>query len=146
VSPNETELARITGLPTETDEQVRCAARSLIQAGIAEVVVKLGARGCMHIGREDPEKCVLQPAFPVRKVVDTTGAGDCFTAAYAVACAEGMALADALSFATAAASISVQSKGAMPSMPDRPAVDSLLGREKPGLSWLERQVTLPKGE
>ncbi|KAJ1622126.1 Ribokinase-like protein [Pavlovales sp. CCMP2436] len=69
-----------------------------------------------------------QIAFEVPTVVDTTGAGDCFTAAYAVACAEGCDAKVALRFATAAASLSVQSKGAMTSMPARSAVDELLRR------------------
>ncbi len=60
------------------------------------------------------------------QVVDTTGAGDCFTAAYAVAVLEGKAGAEALRFASAAACICVQRKGAMPSLPARQEVDALL--------------------
>jgi ribokinase len=62
----------------------------------------------------------------VERVVDTTGAGDCFTAAFAVALLEGKTGADALRFASAAASICVQRKGAMPSMPSRAEVTALL--------------------
>jgi ribokinase len=129
VSPNETELARLTALPTETDEQVFAAARTLVDAGVAEVVVKLGARGCVRVAGALSEPPIWQPAFPVACVVDTTGAGDCFTGAYAVACADGAAPAAALRFATAAASLSVQHKGAMPSMPTRAAVEALLARD-----------------
>lgn len=125
VSPNETELARLTGMPTNDEDQVLTAAKALIDRGVAEVVVKLGARGCMRIGSDGAEP-LWQEAFPVAEVVDTTGAGDCFTAAYSVACAEGLAAAAALRFATAAASLSVQSQGAMTSMPARAAVDELL--------------------
>lgn len=126
VSPNETELARMTGLPTDDDALVLAAARALTAGGgVAEVVVKLGARGCVRVGADGAEP-LWQEAFPVARVVDTTGAGDAFTAAYAVACAEGRGAADALRFACAAASLAVQSQGAMTSMPARAAVDALV--------------------
>lgn len=54
------------------------------------------------------------------------GAGDCFTATYAVAVLEGLAPQEALRFASAAACICVQRKGAMPSLPSRAEVDALL--------------------
>ncbi len=59
----------------------------------------------------------------------TPGAGDCFTATYAVAVLEGKAPAEALQFASAAASICVQRKGAMPSLPARTEVDELLSKQ-----------------
>ena len=43
--PNETELATLTGLPTETEAQILTAARHLIGQGIGQVVVTLGGRG-----------------------------------------------------------------------------------------------------
>ncbi len=54
------------------------------------------------------------------------GAGDCFTAAYAVAVMEGLVGAEALRFASAAGCICVQRKGAQPSLPSRAEVDALL--------------------
>ncbi|KAG8462281.1 hypothetical protein KFE25_012101 [Diacronema lutheri] len=126
VSPNETELARMTGLPTDDDARVLAAARALLAGGmISEVVVKLGARGCMRVGADGREP-LWQAAFPVAQVVDTTGAGDCFTAAFAVACAEGRDVGASLRFATAAASLAVQTRGAMTSMPAREMVERLM--------------------
>ena len=66
------------------------------------------------------------PAFPPNKVVDTTAAGDCFTGALAVALGEGQPLEDAVKFANAAASLSVETKGAQPSLPNRLAVNKRL--------------------
>lgn len=60
-------------------------------------------------------------------VVDPTGAGDCFVAAFAVALAEGSSPADAARFANAAGSLAVQIAGAQPSLPYRDAVDALVG-------------------
>ncbi|MEO1164905.1 MAG: PfkB family carbohydrate kinase, partial [Chloroflexota bacterium] len=59
------------------------------------------------------------------KAIDTTGAGDCFTGAFATACFENMPLRDAIQFANKAAALSVQKLGASSSMPYRIDVDSL---------------------
>jgi ribokinase len=64
------------------------------------------------------------PAFQA-EVVDTVGAGDCFTAALTVALAEGRPLADALAFGTAAATLTVSRVGAR-DLPTRAEVDELL--------------------
>lgn len=69
-----------------------------------------------------------QLVIPAERVVDTTGAGDCFTAAFAVAVLEGQPYAQAMKFASAAASICVGRPGAMPSLPARGEVDQLLSR------------------
>lgn len=66
----------------------------------------------------DGIKEVLVPGYPV-KAVDTTGAGDTFNGALAVALAEGKSLYDALAFANLAASISVTKFGAQGGMPTR---------------------------
>lgn len=129
LSPNETELARITGLPTDSDGQVVAASRALLgrpgSPGVAAVVTKLGARGSIFVGDpalgagEGAGRCDawFQPAFPVVAVVDTTGAGDCFTAAVGARLASGATVAEAMRFASAAGALCVQTLGAMPSMP-----------------------------
>jgi len=122
-SPNETELARLTGMPTDDDIQVIAAARKLQAQGVGTVLVKLGARGCLLVR---PDGSTLhQGVFPVH-VVDTTGAGDCFTGTYTVAMLSGMAEAERLRFACAAAGVCVQRKGAMPSMPTRAELQVLM--------------------
>lgn len=65
------------------------------------------------------------PAFQV-EVVDTTGAGDTFCGALAVALAEGQAPEVALRFASAAAALAVTRAGAQPSLPTRAQVDAML--------------------
>ncbi len=66
----------------------------------------------------DGIKEVLVPGYPV-KAVDTTGAGDTFNGALAVALTEGKSLYDSLAFANLAASISVTKFGAQGGMPTR---------------------------
>lgn len=66
---------------------------------------------------------VRQQAVPAARVVDTTGAGDCFTAAFAVGLLNSQSSEDALRFAASAATLCVQKAGAMPSMPSRSEVE-----------------------
>ncbi|WOL10996.1 hypothetical protein Cni_G19757 [Canna indica] len=123
-SPNETELSRLTGMPTETFEQISHAVKKIHSKGVHKVLVKLGSKGsALFVEGEDPIK---QPIIPASKVLDTTGAGDTFTAAFAVALVECKPMKQCLEFAAAAASLCVQVKGAIPSMPHRAAVVELL--------------------
>ncbi|ADM70317.2 Ribokinase [Paenibacillus polymyxa E681] len=73
----------------------------------------------------DGEQEVLVPTYKV-EAVDTTGAGDTFNAAFAVALAEGNSLADSVKFANRAASLSVTKFGAQGGMPTRREVEEQL--------------------
>lgn len=123
-SPNESELGRLTGMPTKTFEQISKAVAKCHEKGVKQVLVKLGARGsALFVEGEEPIK---QPIIAAEKVLDTTGAGDTFTASFAVALVEGKSEKECLKFAAAAASLCVQVKGAIPSMPNRKSVINLL--------------------
>lgn len=103
----------------------KLAAVELLAKGPAEVVLRLGAAGAMYA---DAAGTVLAvPAFKV-KVKDTTAAGDAFTAALAVARAEGMAVSEAVRFANAAGALSSTVAGAQPSLPKREDVDQVVAR------------------
>lgn len=124
LSPNETELARLTAMPTDSFDDIVQAVVKCHQRGVKQVLVKMGEKGSvLFIEGEEP---IIQPIVPAPQVVDTTGAGDTFTAAFAVALVEGMPKAQCMHFAAAAASLCVQVKGAIPSMPTRNAVEELL--------------------
>ena len=62
----------------------------------------------------------------VKKVVDTTGAGDAFNAGFAAALTEGQNIKDALKFASATAGLSTTKIGTANSMPSREEIDKLL--------------------
>lgn len=47
ISPNETELARMTGMPTDDEAEIISAASVLIQRGVEAVLVKLGSKGSL---------------------------------------------------------------------------------------------------
>ena len=90
-------------------------------SGLAPVViVTLGSAGSVLYQRGLDEVSI-----PATKVVavDATGAGDTFCGAFAARLAEGASLEDSLRFAGAAASLSVLTPGAVPSIPLRAAID-----------------------
>lgn len=120
--PNQHEAAGLTGI----DDPV-AAAEALRARGPDRVVVTLGADGCTSIG---PEGRLDVPGRAVT-AVDTTAAGDTFVGCLAVALAEGRPVADALRWATAAASLSVQRAGASNSMPTRAEVDRAVSQGEP---------------
>ncbi len=128
LTPNETEAAALVGFPIAGIEEARRAAAALRGEGVATVIVTLGERGAYLAG---PEGEAHVPAIAVPEVVDTTGAGDAFNGALAVALAERRPTADAVRFAAAAAALSVQQAGAARSMPTRAAVEALLRRQSP---------------
>lgn len=82
-------------------------------------MLKLGELGAYLSGDHGGE---LVPSWPVTPI-DTTAAGDAFTAALAVAWVEGRVPREAVRFATAAGALATKRVGAQPSMPTRAEVD-----------------------
>ncbi len=125
LTPNESEAAALAGIPVESVDDARRAAIILRSRGIARVIVTLGAAGAYVLDRTGEGELVH--AFPV-DAVDTTGAGDAFTGAFAVAIAEGKELVEAARFANACAAVSVTRIGTAPAMPVRGEILDLLAR------------------
>lgn len=123
VSPNASEAERLTGVAIDSVEAVAEAAETLLGFGAGHVVMKLGERGSRYFG---PAGDTFVPAFHV-DVVDTTAAGDAFTAALGVAWDPGDP-EGALRFANAAGALATTAAGAQPSLPDADAVHALLRR------------------
>lgn len=117
IVPNEHEAAALTGSADPG------RALDLLLDRVPEAVVTLGGQGALY-GSRTGERLVA-PALPVQ-AVDTTAAGDTFVGALAVARTEGLAPAEALRFASAAAALSVQRAGASSSMPRRADIDAAL--------------------
>jgi ribokinase len=124
LTPNETEAGTLTGTRVGSEQAARRAAGLLRARGVETVIVTLGARGALLV---DQEGSRLIPGFAVQ-AVDTTGAGDTFNGALAVALAEERPLPQAVRFANAAAALSVTRRGAQPSAPTRERIDRLLAR------------------
>lgn len=113
--PNEHEAAALTGLGDP-----RAAAAALLRE-VPEVVVTLGAAGCLYAARDAEPVAVAAPRVTP---VDTTAAGDTFAGALAVALGEERPMPEALTWACTAAALSVQRPGASTSMPYRPEIDA----------------------
>jgi ribokinase len=122
---NETELGFLTDLELRDGDEPAIftgAARSLRTNPDQIICVTLGRRGVLAI-RGDDASLIAGRAV---KAIDTTGAGDCFVGALAAQLAGGHVIPEALSYANAAASISVQRMGAAPSMPTAAEVAALV--------------------
>lgn len=124
VTPNETEAEALTGLPVSTEAEAEAAARRLLQLGAGAAVITLGERGALF---HDGARTVLVPARNAGPVHETTGAGDAFNGAFAVALAEGRDAVEAVAMGCACAGISVTRPGTAPSMPTRAEIDALPG-------------------
>lgn len=103
--PNAEEIALLTG---EKDPYRN--AELLIEAGVGCAVIKCGADGCLI---RTKEICMQIPAYPVKHVVDTTGAGDCFAAGFLWGLSQKMPLQACGQMACAVASCSVEQMGAV---------------------------------
>ena len=119
IKPNETELMTLTGMATDTEEEIEAAGRVLLEKGAKAVIVTLGEKGSMLINEKKSEH------FPGKKVktVDTTAAGDSFTAAFAIALAEGKDCREAIEYGSKVSAIVVTRKGAQASIPTREEVE-----------------------
>jgi ribokinase len=126
--PNEPEAAQLTGMPVNTLQESRAAARRLLALGVSDVVLTLGSRGALLLDG----KTSAFTHVPAREVsvVDTTAAGDAFVGGLAVALAGGRLLLQAAQFANAVAALAVTKPGAQPSMPRRPEVETLLSSSR----------------
>lgn len=119
--PNETELSLLLGDP-QAAAHVSAAARALQSRGVSNVAVTLGGDGAFLLEADGEET-----RFAARKVktVDTTAAGDSFTAAMALRLSQGAALKEAIPFAMRVAEIVVTRPGAQASIPTPEEVSAI---------------------
>ena len=120
ISPNQTEAELLTGIVVDDLASAERAARRLQALGAREVALKLGHWGAMLC---DAEGRVEHVSAVEVEVVDTTAAGDAFTAALAVALVEGGSLVEAVRFGSAAGTLACLTLGAQTAMPTRGQVD-----------------------
>ncbi|MFJ2114212.1 MULTISPECIES: ribokinase [unclassified Streptomyces] len=111
-------------------------ARALLALGPRSVVITLGSRGALVA---DARTTALVPSMPVR-AVDTTGAGDAFTAALAWRLGAGEELITAAAYAARVGAVTVTRAGAQASFPTAAEVAALTDmtpREPSGASAWE---------
>lgn len=125
VTPNETELAAISG-----ESDMERGALRLLERGAGTVVVTLGSEGCLRVGRDGVYRV---PSFRV-DAIDATAAGDSFNGALATGIARGHGQGDAaaviaeplLRICNAAGALAATRLGAQPSIPTLKEVEDFL--------------------
>lgn len=124
IFPNLEEASMVSGLADPDG-----IADAFLAAGVGTIVLKLGSRGCL-IGTNPSHggKRIIVPAVPGVKVVDTTGAGDTFAAAFLSGLLEGKSLEDCGKFANAAAGVTISEFGATTALKCREQVEKILER------------------
>ena len=113
LTPNETELELLSGLPTTTLKEVENAGYSLIENGVSQLIVTLGSQGSIHITKDFSK---IYPAYRV-KAIDTTAAGDSYNGALAVSLSNGLTIEKSIEFATKVGAMTVTKSGAQTSLP-----------------------------
>ncbi|WP_419729143.1 ribokinase [Lichenicola sp.] len=121
-TPNEIEAEFYSGVTVNTVSDAEKAAKKLLSRGIGTVIITLGARGSFVATNTAAR---LVPGFKITPL-DTTGAGDIYNGALAVALGEGKSVFEAAIFANAAGAIAATRAGAQPSAPDRADIDALI--------------------
>lgn len=123
-SPNETETLEYTGIaPLGADACLRAALALYKRVKCKYVVIKMGPRGAFIY---DGKHYFLSPPFRAGNTVDTTAAGDAFTAAMALEYLNTGDIRAAVKYANAAGAITVTRAGASSSIPTSGEVEELL--------------------
>lgn len=119
LTPNETELEKISGKSVKTVEDAIEASKSLLSRGVKNIIATLGEKGALLVNKDEVKE------FKALKVdaVDTTAAGDSFNGAVAVYLSEGHTISEAIEFANKVSSIAVTRKGAQTSIPERSEIE-----------------------
>jgi len=130
-SPNESEARVFTGIACNTEENcLRAAIKLSSMVDAKYIVIKLGERGSfLYDGRE----YYMIPAEDVTPV-DTTGAGDVFTAVMTYVYLKNNNIVSAIKYATCASAISITREGASTSIPTRDEVLTYVKNKVAGLS------------
>lgn len=118
---NRTEIEFLVGRTVNSLEDAQAAAKSLMTRGVKSVALTMGGSGAVIAD------ATATTHIPIMKVdaVDTTGAGDAFTAALAVSLAEGLPLREAARRASRVAAITVTRIGTQAAFPTRAEVDAV---------------------
>ncbi len=114
IKPNQEEIGEYLGREIESFEEVVPAAKELHDAGIANVMVSLGALGALLVCKEGT--FVATP--PVCQPVSTIGAGDSTIAGFLAAASEGRNADECLVRAVSYGSAACLTEGTLPPRPE----------------------------
>lgn len=120
---NESELETLSKLTVTSVDEAIAASRVLIGYGANQVLITLGAKGCLLVKSDS----TLHKASSEKiKAIDTTGAGDCFLGAFAYFLARGSPIDVCMERANVIAGYSVQREGTQSSYPKASDLDAAL--------------------
>ncbi|SFH26729.1 ribokinase [Palleronia marisminoris] len=122
VVPNPTEAETLTGIAVDGPDGAVRAGRAFLDRGCKVACMKLPDGGCIVAqDKEDFRHVTVEEV----DIVDTTGAGDAFAGAMAVALSEGHDAVAAAIFATAASTHAVTGYGSQPAYPGRDDIEKI---------------------
>jgi len=124
MTPNESEISRLTGIEVTDTRSAKVAAVELLRKGVKTVFAKLGEKGVVVI---NANRTFFVEGYKVR-AVDTTAAGDAFAGAVGAALVTGQDVWAAAQFANAVGALTVTKAGAQSSMPDLKEVEAFMLR------------------
>ena len=133
IVPNPSEAGHLTGIAIEDERAAARAGRCLLERGVKAAAVKLPGGGCVLV---QAGQLTHVPPVPV-EITDTTGAGDAFAGALAVALLERRSLSEAACFANAASHLAVTGYGSQPAYPSRARLCQLFRRLSAGARVLD---------
>ena len=113
LTPNESELEILSGIEIKNEDDIKKAAKYMIDKGVKELIVTLGSKGSLYINKEE---MMFRKSYKVN-AIDTTAAGDSYTGALAVAFANNNNIEDAMDFASKVGALTVTKEGAQSSLP-----------------------------
>lgn len=111
--PNETELELLSGMSTNSQEEVLVASKKIMDMGVKNLIVTMGKNGSIFVGKEKVVKIGIHKV----KAIDPTAAGDSFIGGVIRMLAEGEEIEKAMEFGARVGAITVTKEGAQSSLP-----------------------------
>lgn len=122
IKPNETELQILCDKEIKNEEDIINCAKTLVEQGVKNVIVTLGEKGSILVNNDSVQRFTAMSV----DVVDTTAAGDSFTAGLVKTLIEGKSLKEAIEFGHIVSSMVVTRYGAQSSIPSSKEIQKFI--------------------
>ena len=123
-TPNESEASFYASGEIKNRDDAEKYGQEFLDLGVKNLLVTLGDQGVYFQNNNEKH---FEPSLSLgSKVIDTSGAGDAFSGAFATALCEEKSISDSIKFANAFAGISTTRIGTANSMPSREEIDKII--------------------